>query len=105
MLDYYWEHGGDVDSYWISTEQFRKHCPRLRIPDDFGLYDGALLIAYDADHQVLTFNLVDDGSVEKRSSRANGSWRNAACPPSNGSLATRPPRRPLRRTPRRSAEE
>jgi hypothetical protein len=66
VLDYYWEHGGDVDSYWISTEQFRKHCPRLRIPDDFGLYDGALLIAYDADHQVLTFNLVEDGSVERR---------------------------------------
>jgi hypothetical protein len=66
VLDYYWEHGGDVDSYWISTEQFRKHCPRLRIPDDFGLYDGALLIAYDADHQVLTFNLVDDGSVERK---------------------------------------
>jgi hypothetical protein len=66
VLDYYWEHGGDVDSYWITTEQFKRHCPRLRIPDDFGLYDGALLIAYDADHQVLTFNLVEDGSVERK---------------------------------------
>jgi hypothetical protein len=66
VLDYYWEHGGDVESYWISTDQFKKHCPRLRLPDDFGLYDGALLIAYDADRQVLTFNLVADGSTEKR---------------------------------------
>jgi hypothetical protein len=66
ILGYYWEHGGDVDSYWLSTEQFKRHCPRLRVPDDFGLYDGALLIAYDTSHQVLTFNLVDESSHERQ---------------------------------------
>jgi hypothetical protein len=66
VLSYYWEHGGEVDSYWLSTEQFKRHCPRLRVPDDFALYDGTLLIAYDTGHQVLTFNLVDESSHERQ---------------------------------------
>ena len=66
ILSYYWENGGDVDSYWISTDRFKKHFPGWRIPDDFGLYDGSLLIAYDIDRQVLTFNLVEESSQERQ---------------------------------------
>jgi hypothetical protein len=66
ILAYYWTHGGEVDSYWLSTEQFKQYCPRLAVPDDFALYDGMLLIAYDTDRQILTFNLVDESSHERQ---------------------------------------
>ena len=66
LLAYYWENGGSVDSYWISTERFRRQFPGRRIPDDFALFDGSLLIAYDTDHQVLTFNLVEESSCPER---------------------------------------
>lgn len=65
-LSYYWDNGGDVDSYWISAGNFQKQFPGCRIPDDFGLYDGSLLIAYDIERQVLTFNLVKPSSHECR---------------------------------------
>jgi hypothetical protein len=65
-LSYYWDNGGDVDSYWISVENYRRQFPGCRVPDDFGLYDGILLIAYDLDRQVLTFNLVRDTSQERQ---------------------------------------
>ena len=66
VLSYYWENGGDVDSYWISVDRFKKQFPGSRIPDDFALYDGSLLIAYDIDRQVLTFNLVEESSQERQ---------------------------------------
>jgi hypothetical protein len=65
-LSYYWDNGGDVDSYWISVGSFRRQFPGRRIPDDFGLYDGCLLIAYDLQHQVLTFNLLPESSQERQ---------------------------------------
>jgi hypothetical protein len=73
-LKYYWENGGDVESYWVSTKLFKEYCPKLRVPDDFGLYDApprgtgqyGLLIAYDPSHQVLIFNLLDEKSDECR---------------------------------------
>jgi len=66
LLDYYWRHTGDVDSFWISVSNFKRHCPRIRVPDDFGLYDGSLLIVYDTERQVLTFNLLDESDVERQ---------------------------------------
>jgi hypothetical protein len=66
LLSFYWEHTGSVDSYWISVADFRKHCPRLAVPADFGLYDGQLLIAYDGERQILTFNTLSANSPERR---------------------------------------
>jgi hypothetical protein len=66
LLAYYWENGGEIDSYWISTERFRQQFPGQRIPDDFALFDGRLLIAYDFEHQVLTFNLLKESSRERQ---------------------------------------
>jgi hypothetical protein len=66
VLTFYWEHTGSVASYWISTTEFKRHCPRIDIPADFGLYDGQLLIAYDRDRQVLHFNTLPDHSPDKQ---------------------------------------
>jgi hypothetical protein len=66
LLAFYWENGGEIDSYWISTERFRQQFPGQRIPDDFALFDGSLLIAYDIEHQVLTFNLLKESSRERQ---------------------------------------
>lgn len=66
LLAYYWENGGEIDSYWISVERFRRQFPGQRIPDDFALFDGSLLIAYDIERQVLTFNLLKESSRERR---------------------------------------
>lgn len=66
LLNYYWEHTGSVASYWISATDFRRHCPRIDIPADFGLYDRQLLIAYDRDRQVLYFNTLPHSSPEQQ---------------------------------------
>jgi hypothetical protein len=61
----YWEHTGlDVRTFWILTADFRANFRGLRIPDDFGLYDEQLLIAYDPDHEVVRFDLLGPGSHE-----------------------------------------
>lgn len=64
MMDYYWSQTGDVDSFWISARDFELQYPNLPVPKDFALYDGQLLIAYDATHQVLIFKLLGRESNE-----------------------------------------
>jgi hypothetical protein len=66
LLNYYWEHTGSVASFWISTTAFKRHCPGIRIPTDFGLYDRELLIAYDGDRQLLHFNTLAKNNPVKR---------------------------------------
>ena len=66
LLAHYWQNGGEIDSYWISVERFQHQFPGQRIPDDFALFDRALLIAYDIERQVLTFNLLKESSRERQ---------------------------------------
>jgi len=65
-LDYYWKHTGSVETYWISIAGFKKNCPKIPVPDDFGLFDRQLLIAYDTDRQILIFDLLDENRSELR---------------------------------------
>ena len=66
LLTYYWDNGGDVNSYWIPVSEFRRVFPGQRIPDDFALFDGTLLIAYDIVPQVVTFDLLEESSRERQ---------------------------------------
>jgi hypothetical protein len=49
-----------------NAELLRQQFPGQRIPDDFALFDRALLIAYDIERQVLTFNLLKESSRERQ---------------------------------------
>jgi hypothetical protein len=66
LLAYYWLHTGPVDTYWISTSDFLKNLPGSALPHDFALYDHTLLIAYDEERQILTFDTVDAIASERR---------------------------------------
>jgi hypothetical protein len=61
LLAYYWEHTGDVASYWITVSDYRRNYPSLIIPRDFALYDKTLLITYDEGKQILGFDVLDPG--------------------------------------------
>jgi len=56
----YWTHTGDVDSFWVSEADFRRNFPQIPIPEDFALFDGKLLIVYDEDRQILSFDVVPE---------------------------------------------
>jgi hypothetical protein len=62
LLQYYWEHTGDVASYWITVSDYRRNYPALAVPRDFALYDHTLLISYDEGKQILSFDVLDSGS-------------------------------------------
>jgi hypothetical protein len=66
LLDYYWRATGEVSTFWTSVSEFRTNYPGLRVPEDFALYDGALLIAYDEARQILTFDILNATSPEVR---------------------------------------
>ncbi|GAA1693178.1 hypothetical protein GCM10009745_43340 [Kribbella yunnanensis] len=61
LLAFYWQHTGDVASYWITVSDYRRNYPALIIPRDFALYDHTLLITYDEDKQILSFDVLDPG--------------------------------------------
>ncbi|TDD61382.1 hypothetical protein E1263_07695 [Kribbella antibiotica] len=61
LLRFYWEHTGDVASYWITVSDFRRNYPALTVPEDFALYDHTLLISYDEGKQILSFDVLDPG--------------------------------------------
>ena len=72
IVEYYWQHTGKVDSYWMTATEFRSTFPGMQIPRDLALYDRqvgndpdsspALLICYDEDNSLLTFDVVGDES-------------------------------------------
>ncbi|MGW6200690.1 hypothetical protein ACWF0M_31400 [Kribbella sp. NPDC055110] len=62
LLRFYWEHTGDVASYWITVSDFRRNYPSLSVPRDFALYDHTLLISYDEGKQILSFDVLDSGN-------------------------------------------
>lgn len=68
VMKYYWSNTGtDLDSYWITRADFVRNFPNLEtVVGDFGLYDNQLLIKYDVQHLVVTFELIDEGAKEQR---------------------------------------
>jgi hypothetical protein len=66
LLDYYWRHTGEVETYWLSSRDFEEYFPGTPVPRDFALYDSSLLIAYDEVRQILSFDVLGDGSPELR---------------------------------------
>lgn len=66
LLAYYWRHTGDVDTYWISSAAFLKNLPGSNLPKDFALYDQGLLVSYDEERQILTFDTVDASAAERK---------------------------------------
>lgn len=67
VMDFYWRSTGeDVRTFWIREADLRHTFPGVQIPDDFGLYDDQLLIAYDPGRQVVSFDLLGADSNEQR---------------------------------------
>ena len=55
----YWENTGrDVQTFWILRSKFKEM--KLKIADDFSLYDNQLLIKYDVDERIVTFDVQGD---------------------------------------------
>lgn len=66
-MGFYWQHtGADVRTFWITEQDFRRSFRGVQLPDDFGLYDQQLLIVYDPEKEVVTFDLLDATSREHR---------------------------------------
>jgi len=66
ILDNYWENTGTVESLWISEADFRRNFPQIPIPEDFALFDGRLLIMYNEDQQILSFDVVEEDNTFAR---------------------------------------
>lgn len=62
----YWSLSRGVQSYWIPRTEFEHQFPTLGVPRDFALYDDRLLISYDPEHHVLSFDILTDSVVESR---------------------------------------
>jgi hypothetical protein len=60
VMDYYWRHTGDVETYWMTVSEFRKAFPRRDVPRDLALYDRELWVAYDEATQTLSFDVVPE---------------------------------------------
>jgi hypothetical protein len=59
VMGYYWRHTGDVDTFWMSTGDFRTAFPARDLPHDCALYDRQLFVAYDEPRLVLRFDVLD----------------------------------------------
>ena len=58
VMEYYWQHTGDVETYWMTVSEFRTTFPGRDVPRDLALYDRQLLIAYDESKLILKFDVV-----------------------------------------------
>ena len=65
-MTYYWRHTGDVDTYWMSTGDFRTAFPGRDLPRDCAFYDRQLYVAYDEPKLVLRFDVLDPGNEMAR---------------------------------------
>jgi len=62
-MDYYWNHTGNVTTYWMTTEDFLLNFPQWDLPPrDLALYDRQLIISYDEPNRILTFDVLDETS-------------------------------------------
>ncbi len=58
VMEYYWRHTGDVETYWMTVGEFRMTFPGRDVPRDLALYDRQLLVAYDESRLILRFDVV-----------------------------------------------
>jgi len=58
VMEYYWQHTGSVETYWMSVSDFRFTFPGRDVPRDLALYDRQLLVAYDESKLILRFDVV-----------------------------------------------
>jgi hypothetical protein len=58
VMEYYWQHTGSVETYWMSVGDFRFTFPGRDVPRDLALYDRQLLVAYDESKLILRFDVV-----------------------------------------------
>ena len=58
VMDYYWQHTGDVETFWMTAGEFRHAFPGRDVPVDLALYDRQLWVAYDEDTKTLTFDVL-----------------------------------------------
>jgi hypothetical protein len=58
VMEYYWEHTGNVETYWMMVSGFRMTFSGRDVPRDLALYDRQLLIAYDESKLILKFDVV-----------------------------------------------
>ena len=66
VMGYYWRHTGDVDTFWMSTGDFRAAFPSRELPRDCALYDRQLFVAYDEPRLVLRFDVLEQGNEMAR---------------------------------------
>jgi hypothetical protein len=59
VMSYYWRHTGDVETFWMSTSDFRTAFPGRDLPRDCALYDRQLFVAYDEPRLVLRFDVLE----------------------------------------------
>lgn len=59
-LKYYWSNTGRVATYWITAEEFLAYFPSWKsAPRDLALYDRQLIISYDEQTRILSFDVLD----------------------------------------------
>jgi hypothetical protein len=58
VMEYYWQHTGSVETYWMSVGDFRFTFPGRDVPRDLALHDRQLLVAYDESKLILRFDVV-----------------------------------------------
>jgi hypothetical protein len=94
LMNYYWkESGEDVESYWITTPEFRQNFSQSDVPNEFAIYDDELLIAYDEPLRTLVFGIVNEAEdrlkifealVEQQSNDSQRPFRKIVSPTGHG---------------------
>jgi hypothetical protein len=84
ILDLYWNKSQGVRSFWVRQSELKALepfitkglCtnPFMETPADFALYDGQLLIAFDPQNSILTFDVVAPDSPFKAIFAKPGEW-------------------------------
>lgn len=62
VLNYYWRNTGAVMTYWMTSSDFVANFPAATIPRDLAMYDRQLVIAYDENIKMLSFDILDNDS-------------------------------------------
>ena len=66
LMELYWKNTGEeVKTFWIQSSVFKEHFHQDNVPEDFALYDEQLLIKYDVQHQILTFDVLQSTNAEQ----------------------------------------
>jgi hypothetical protein len=65
VMNFYWLNTGiEVKTFWIQSSAFKHNFPQVAIPEDCAIFDEQLLIKYDDQHQILTFDVLQDNNNE-----------------------------------------